>query len=182
MMNIKDTRLIYCGIGSRETPTKYLHIFVHLGEFLANNNVVLRSGGADGADSAFESGCKLANGPMEIYLPWQGFNNNPSHLFGVTEEALELAAKFHPKWDKLSDAGKKLIARNGYQVLGESLKNPVDFIICWTKDGKEIGGTAQALRIAKHWNIPVFNFGKKDFDNAYNDAILAKISNFKLFN
>jgi hypothetical protein len=175
------TTLSYAGIGSRETPVKFLLAFVEIAETLANNGVILRSGGASGADSAFEMGCKKVQGKMEIYLPWKGFNENESHLFGVTPEAMELAQKFHPKWDKLSDKGKLLIARNGYQVLGESLKNPVDFIMCWTKEGKVTGGTGQALRIAKHYNIPVYNFGKKDFDKGWIDDILTRITTFKLF-
>lgn len=181
-MIISDNRLKYAGIGSRQTPDNILQIFVELGEFLGNNNVILRSGGASGADSAFESGCDLAKGPKEIYLPWQGFNDNPSPLYGVTLEAKWTAKAYHPRWDKLTEKGKALIARNGYQVLGESLENPVDFIICYTENGALKGGTAQALRIAEKWNIPVYNFGKKSFDNGLYDAILAKIQCFKLFN
>ena len=44
-----------------------------------------------------------------------------------------------------------------YQVLGEDLQTPTSFIVCWTKDGKASGGTGQALRVAKKYDIPVFN-------------------------
>jgi hypothetical protein len=70
---------------------------------------------------------------------------------------------YHPSWNILSDAATRLIARNGYQVLGESLDTPVDVIICYTPHGKAEGGTGQAIRIAQHYNIPVFNlYFKKD--------------------
>ncbi len=50
-------------------------------------------------------------------------------------------------------------ARNCHQVLGCDLRTPSDFIICWTKNGKGLGGTGQALRIAKEYNIPIFDIG-----------------------
>ena len=59
--------------------------------------------------------------------------------------------------NRLSEAAMKLMSRNAYQVLGESLRNPVDFVICWTKDGKASGGTGQAIRIAQDNGIPVYN-------------------------
>ena len=47
--------------------------------------------------------------------------------------------------------------RNAMQILGRWGDNPVDFVVCWTKDGKASGGTGHALRIAEYYNIPVFN-------------------------
>lgn len=50
-----------------------------------------------------------------------------------------------------------------YQVLGYDLKTPSDMVICWTKDGGASGGTGQALRIAKDYNIPIYNlYNTKD--------------------
>lgn len=47
--------------------------------------------------------------------------------------------------------------RNVCQILGADLHTPVQMVICWTKGGKLVGGTAQALRIARANNIPIFN-------------------------
>ena len=59
------------------------------------------------------------------------------------------------------------MARNSYQVLGYDLNTPSSFIVCYTKNGKLTGGTAQALKIAKDYNIPIFNFGNyKDKEEA----------------
>ena len=52
----------YSGIGSRETPDNVLVVMEKLGAAFAKKGFVLRSGGADGADSAFERGCDSANG------------------------------------------------------------------------------------------------------------------------
>lgn len=153
---------IYAGIGSRETPTEILAIFEHLGCWLANKGYTLRSGHADGADMAFENGfdkSKADHSLKEIYLPWAFFNNSTSLHSTISPEAVEIARKFHPRYDTLSQGAQKLQARNSYQVLGYDLKTPVDFIICWTPNGSGSGGTGQAIRIAKAYNIPVFDFG-----------------------
>lgn len=152
--------MIYTGIGSRRTPEKVLKTMTAIAQFLANHNFILRSGGAAGADTAFEIGCDLANGKKEIYLPWKGFNGNNSHLYNITEDAYNLAKKYHPAWNKLSQGARKLQARNCYQVLGESLNSPTDFIICYSEG---TGGTEQALRIARDLNIEVINM----FDDSW---------------
>ena len=151
--------MIYAGIGSRETPDRFLKLFIHTGKCSANMGFTLRSGGADGADTAFEQGYDLADdiekGKKEIYLPWKGYNDNPSEHYFVSKEAIELAKKYHPAWSHCSQGARKLHGRNAYIILGEHLDNPVDFVICWTP---ETGGTQQALRMAKDYNIPIFNF------------------------
>jgi hypothetical protein len=55
------------------------------------------------------------------------------------------------------------MARNAMQVLGPDLKTPSKFVICWTLEGKEIGGTSQAIRIAKDFSIPIYNLGKEEW-------------------
>jgi hypothetical protein len=155
----------YTGVGSRETPPNVLDEMRLLAQALARAGWVLRSGGADGADSAFESGARDVSGPAEIFLPWKGFNNNLSDRFGVTETALTLASKVHPAWDRLGQGPKKLHARNCYQVLGENLDQPSALLICWTPDGCETersrsirtGGTGTAIALATRHGVPVFN-------------------------
>lgn len=147
--------LIYTGIGSRETPAEVLGIMTKLARWLAKRGWILRSGGADGADKAFEKGASK----KEIYLPWAGFNGSNSMLTEATKDALNLAPQYHPAWDRLSEGAKKLHARNCHQILGVNLDTPSSLVICYTKDGKGQGGTGQALRLAKDYNIPIFDFG-----------------------
>lgn len=149
----------YSGIGSRETPDTILTIFTRVAKYLATQDCILRSGGADGADLAFEHGCDLVPGTKEIYIPWRGFNNSTSTLVVSDPKAFELAAKYHPAYHRLSQGAQKLMARNCHQVLGLTLESPADFIICYTRGGTGAGGTGQALRIAKDYNIPVFDAG-----------------------
>lgn len=148
----------YAGIGSRQTPEKLRGLIKEIVEKLEAKDYILRSGGADGADTFFEE----FTHKKEIYLPWKGFNDHPSNLFHITEEAREMAKKYHPRWEILSSSAKRLMARNCYQVLGFDLKTPVEFIVCWTKDGKIQGGTGQAMRIAKDLGIPIYNLQRED--------------------
>jgi len=159
--------MIYAGIGSRETPAEILKMFSSLAKYLGEQGHILRSGGASGADQAFERGCDAGNGIKEIYLPWKGFEKSNSSLVVEPGIAYEIAEKFHPAWSRLSDGAKKLQARNSHQVLGADCKHPADFIICWTSGGEGGGGTGQALRIAKEFNIPICDCGlATDIDKA----------------
>lgn len=131
----------------------------NLARKLARMGYTLRSGGADGSDTAFEEGANAMGGPKEIYLPWEGFNGRSSKLYNISEEAMSLAAAIHPAWDKLKQGAKKLHARNTYQVLGPHLNQPSRWLICWTEGGKEIGGTRTAIVLAKQHKIPIWNLG-----------------------
>lgn len=150
----------YAGIGSRETPFTALKQMFYIAEQLAPFGT-LRSGHAEGADQAFEEGCIKANGNMEIYLPWFGFNNAPNKpqylVPDMNKELLDFTGAFHPAWDKCSSGAKRMHARNACQILGLYGDSPVDFVVCWTKDGKRGGGTGQALRIAEYFQIPIFD-------------------------
>lgn len=152
--------LYYAGIGSRETPPEVLSLFAIVSKYLSQKGLCLRSGGANGADKAFEAGCDIVNGQKEIYLPWRSFEKSNSELFNITNDAMIMAEKYHPYWSNLSVGGRKLQARNCYQVLGYDLKTPSSFVICWTKNGSGSGGTGQAIRIAKSYDIPIFDAGK----------------------
>ena len=147
----------YTGIGSRQTPPPALKLIVRVAEQLAKADYILRSGGADGADDAFEIGCDKAHGRKEIYLPWKGFNGHPSPYYYVTKEALELAESVHPVWDKCSQGARKLHGRNCYQLLGLDLNKPSDFVVCWTSGGQLSGGTATVLRLAADRDVPIYN-------------------------
>lgn len=158
----------YCGVGSRQTPDYICQAFAKIASELSELNYILRSGGADGADLAFENGANK----KQIWLPWLGFNKS-IEKFIFSKELTEPLARLvinNQHWDRLSEAGKKMHCRNVHQVLGNLVDEPVsEFVLCWTKGAEIIGGTATAIKLANKFDIPVFNFGKcKD----YHDAIL----------
>ena len=164
---------IYTGIGSRETPDDVGELMTNIAQELEEDGFILRSGGASGADSFFERGITNPRN-KEIYLPEKDFNKNISKLFGVSNEALELASTIHPAWSKCRPYARLLHARNCYQVLGKDLRTPTDFVLCWTEGGAIKGGTATAIKLAQKYSIPVLNFGsvkskkfREAFDNFY---------------
>lgn len=156
---------IYAGIGSRKADNHILSLIIEIGKYFALRGYILRSGGADGCDMAFEHGCDLVHGKKEIFLPWENFNDNHSSLFKLDRQAYQMAEKYHDGWHYLSNGARKMMARNMYQVLGKDLESPVKMIICWTSDGcengklttKNTGGTGQAIRVASDYEIPVIN-------------------------
>lgn len=160
----------YTGVGSRTTPIQTCEVIMELATYLANEGWVLRSGGAQGADAAFEIGCSRVSGQKEIFLPWKTFNGNGSLLHSPTNEAIEIAKKHHPSFKYLSRASQLLMSRNTHQVLGLDLKSPSTFFVCWTPDGcetsstrkKTTGGTGQAISVATTHSIPIFNLKNKN--------------------
>lgn len=148
----------YSGIGSRSTPEPICQAMTAIAQYLTPRGWVLRSGHADGADLAFERGAKY----KEIYLPWHGFNKAQPGQWGhsvpeITPLMEQIAKQFHPNWAACSSAARKMHIRNVCQVLGTDCMTPAEMVICWTVGGKGSGGTGQAIRIAKGYNIPVFD-------------------------
>lgn len=147
----------YAGIGSRSTPGDIINLMTHIAICLYQKGFTCRSGGADGADTAFEAG---ASPKVEVYLPWEGFNGRARGIVCGEDEALRLiAARHHPAWNRLREPVRKLMTRNSAQILG---RQPVidaesEFVICWTVDGTGGGGTGQAIRVAGAHNVPVYD-------------------------
>jgi hypothetical protein len=144
----------YTGVGSRDTPLHVLDIMIRLAEKLSPF-YTLRSGGARGADKAFEKGAKFAN----IY-----------YANDATPESIALAGLYHPKWAACQEWARKLHGRNSFQVLGSDLNTPSQFLLCWTPDGAithqersiKTGGTGTAISIASVNSVPVYNLQRYD--------------------
>lgn len=147
----------------------------------------LRSGAASGADTAFEVGAQIAYdymaktfglNPLEykhvhdIFLPFPSFNgrlHNPDtgHLHIKSIKAEQLASQFHPGWHGLGRGAREMMSRNSMQAMGPGIDSPARFVFCHTNDGAftkdmtsyKTGGTGQAIRIASHSNIAIYNSG-----------------------
>ena len=168
----------YAGIGSRSAPEPVQRLMNQTAQILALNGFTLRSGAAAGSDQAFEDGADAVEGPKEIFLPEEGFNGRFTDDDGLTadisDRAYEIAAQFHPNWNGLQDGVKRLHARNSHQVLGDDCDSPVDIVVCWTPNGQDVGGTSQALRIARDRGIPIINLGAPDAPRSA-DQVFARI-------
>lgn len=160
---------------------------------LAQRGYTLNSGGADGADSAFENGCISVDGEMQIFLPAEGWNKRPRkkpYLVPDFTQSMPISSEIHPGWQYLSPFAQKLHSRNVNQVLGCDLQHPVEFVLCWTPDGaintnetsNKTGGTGQAIRVADQHGIPVYNLNRPDHRTMVESWLDAKniMKTFKL--
>jgi|GEM_PF-1189168 len=149
----------YAGIGSRLTPAYALSLIEGVAAMLGDKGILLRSGGAQGADTAFEWGCCQTHGRKEIFLPWRNYNGSRSPLFMPSGEAEEIASHCHPNWGACTSIARRFHARNCQQILGQHLDDPVDFVVFWAheRNGVVGGGTATAVHLARRLKIPTFN-------------------------
>lgn len=164
---------IYAGIGSRRTPMDICELMQELAVKLATKGAILRSGGAEGADLAFETGCDRIDGEKQIFSTHHYFDETRGCVGSIQKvylpsywtKATEIASLYHPRWRYLTPYAQHLHARNCFQVLGINLKLPAHFVICWTPDGARTkdetspstGGTGQAIRLASAYGIRVYN-------------------------
>lgn len=155
--------MYYAGIGSRETPIDILWLMRKSAAKLSGSHI-LRSGGAKGADKWFEIGAIESNGKREIFT---AKDDIPLWAFATVD-------KYHPNPNALKEYPKKLHARNAMILFGNDINNKinyVDFVICWTKDGKDTGGTGQAIRIAEDYGIKIYNLFHKDTYDSFMQAV-----------
>lgn len=165
----------YAGIGSRRTPTNCLHYMRETAQRLATHGYTLRSGAAEGADTAFEDGARAGGGAREVFLPWDGFGNREDGIVLDScpgqAAAYGIAAQHHPAWATLKPGVRRLMARNVFQILGANCDAPVSFVICWAPKPKQDaagrvmdvdGGTGLAVRLAYARGIEVFHLGVRE--------------------
>lgn len=160
---------IYAGIGSRQTPPEVLNVMKSLAGRMEQQGWLLRSGGAMGADAAFEAGVVNPK-HRSIYLPGRSFNQRVAGSGGYIDstqmpawqQALESVARYHPAPDRLSPFARNLMARNALQVMGPRMDRPADLVVAWTPGGQITGGTGQALRMAQDLGIEVRNLGNPE--------------------
>lgn len=136
---------IYAGIGSRETPREIMDLMSRIAIKLEGEGWLLRSGGAQGADMAFEKG--VTN--KQIIRPQVSPAWEAKARTVITEE----------HWGHCSPFAKKAHSRNAAIIFGENLDSPARFVCCWTRNAKSIGGTAVGINLALKNGIPVRNLG-----------------------
>ena len=160
----------YAGIGSRVISDEHRDRIISVAKLLSKD-YTLRSGGAEGADSAFEQGCDEAQGKKEIFLPWKNFNGNKSEFFlpphnHIPEYLVKIASEYYPRWNTVPLSVQKFHARNVQQILGKEANDPVRFVVCCTNRSEgNIGGTTFGMLLARMNGIHVYNIYKdKDYD------------------
>lgn len=163
-------KLILTGVGSRETPHDVLTLFTHMGQEMSKtlgSRLTIRTGDAAGGDKAFRD---IGHPLTSVYTP-------TGH---ICKRAFEIAERIHPAWGKMNEMGQRLHARNTYQVMGASLDLPSDYLVCWTPNGEDKGGTRTAILFARENDIPVFNFAKDVDRLAFQDVLSLWGVDFKI--
>jgi hypothetical protein len=142
-----DKNKVYAGIGSRSTPPHVLDLMVHYARLLAARGWILRSGGATGADAAWEAGARSVS--PRLVESYSADDSAP--------EVMEVARAHHPAWGQCGPHARMLLARNVTIVLGRDLRSPVSAVLYWRPEDSDRGGTLHALRVAASRGIEVEN-------------------------
>lgn len=161
--------MTYAGIGSRETPQDVLDVMTKAATYLESLGYTLRSGGAEGADTAFEKGVKSKKQIFKGFDKTGDTEKKIAHeihpnLQGAMEGSKKRAIAKGKDGERSAKAVENLMARNTNQIFGEKLDTPVDFVLAydpsgWTGKGPRPvkGGTLQAIDMAARKGIPVIN-------------------------
>lgn len=156
------------GVGSRDTPPDIQDILRIFAAVLYSLGYGWRSGGARGADEAFEQGVltyphykpgnSLESLTLQVYLPWNGFAPNPQEPFKKYQDyakgyvnssrlaewrnAEAIAMSIHPLGERLqaNPGVLKLHTRNIFQVLGYDLRTPSRCVYLYAKPSKDGNG------------------------------------------
>jgi hypothetical protein len=163
-MMVFDVPTFYTGVGDHvveHIPPRKLTEATEIATILETWKLILRGGGAIGFDTAFECGIKDPANKV-IYLSRKE-QKYPDDLW---VKAVQLVLETHP-YPPAAHRFMNLLARNAFQVLGDDLRTPSKFVVCWTSNGKDIGGTGTTIRIAKKYSIPVVNM----YNRAISDVL-----------
>lgn len=151
----------YAGIGSRRAPPDALSIVGDTAKLLLQADMWLRSGGADGCDTAFEDN---SGDKKEIFLA------SDAQVWAINE-----AKKYsNAYWPHVRPFVKQLLGRNVMIILGRDGLHPVKFVVCWTFGGGDVGGTGHGIRCAKAHGIPVYNLFN-DRARFYREVIVERL-------
>lgn len=140
---------LYTGVGSRKTPTEVLILMTAISKKLDARGYQLRSGGAQGADTAFAQGSrnKAIYRPTDVLPAWARVE--------AEQYCLECPLS------RMQPGIQNLIIRNMLQVLGPKGNQPSEFLICWVPTleyaGPDAGGTRYATRCADKHGVKVIN-------------------------
>jgi predicted NAD-dependent protein-ADP-ribosyltransferase YbiA (DUF1768 family)/adenylate kinase family enzyme len=165
-----DPTMTYAGIGSRQTPPEALAQMTELAKELDARGYTLRSGGAEGADTAFESGATKKEifkgfdqaGEIEKKIAHEIHPN----LKGAMESSQKRATAAGKNGERSAWAVENLMARNTNQIFGKNLDTPSDFVVFYAKETNGIrpeGGTGQAVEMARLKGIPTINLANPNW-------------------
>jgi len=161
----------YTGVGSRDRPKEIGELIEQIAYSLNKyGGLALWTGDASGCDTDFTKGHKQYSENNILAL---GKKDCTPEAQEITKSVL---APEH--WANCNEHARKLLGRNSHQVLGRDLKSPTSRVICWTPEGKPIGGTQVAIRLAWKYEIAVDNLFFKHVQDFYRKGLMLDIFPF----
>ena len=166
-------RLLYSGIGHRNTPEKVRDMMTSIGSQLAQMGFILRSGNAIGADQAWEE--EVTRKMKEIFI----INRKHSCPFGIipkfTQEQWDFVVRHYHGGEtdfiKQSEYVQQLFLRNLNILCGKHLDDKVDFVAYWHEGEHCDGGTGHTVAMAKTLEIPCFNIWSEKDQQAMDEFV-----------
>ena len=174
---------VYAGIGSRRVPQDIMRLQTRIATKLDTLGVVLRSGDAVGSDRAFQEGSNNYISYKKDYynLVVSGNATKLPYSTWALTTARNIAESIHPAWHLCREYARAMHTRNVFQILGLQLKDPVEFVVCWTPEAEiqesqlsiRTGGTATALRLAFQHGISLYNLAYKPHFEMFSNWVLS---------
>lgn len=158
----------YTGLGDPKTPSEVLEQMTRIATRLQEEGFTLRTNGdQQGAEGAFEKG---AGDKIELHLAWRNFNKRNSKINRVSDEAVSVVKSFIPAHNSLKESVLRIIGSKVHAIMGEELKTPTKFFVCWSPDGAETGDAVTPktgymgipIKVASSMRLPVFNLKNPD--------------------
>lgn len=167
-------------VGSRKITQQEVQTLTKFSDYLTQYGFILRSGKAEGADTAGELAFRSwSETSPEIYIPWKNFKGGSPNIgdeivLPLPVETLEYVKRIHPAFERLSQGACKLHQRNIHQVLGMDLKTPSKLLIACS-DGyfdkynieRVKGGTSTAWNLATELGIPCINIRNRSDEEIF---------------
>jgi predicted NAD-dependent protein-ADP-ribosyltransferase YbiA (DUF1768 family) len=167
---LDQDRAAYGAVGSRSLPRN--HPLARLAEGTAARlerlGYVQYSGGADGADRAFERGVSKSTNKIVFRPEYDRDKQLPAGYMVIdgpkAREARSIAMAVTSDFTKLDQWGQDLHTRNAFQVLGPDLKRPVEFLLAIPKaePPERVRGTRATMAMAAANGIEVIDLTNRD--------------------
>lgn len=147
-------------VGSRKAPFSIRQEAMELGKAFSDLGYKARSGGALGMDTywLYQYDPELATVYRHDDKPYDARTVNTTRL-DAFDEAIDIINRVVPHIACMDDTARLLHYRNAFQVLGDDLRSPSDYLIYWSpmKNDVPVGGTKTAVLLAKRVGIPVLH-------------------------
>ena len=166
-------------IGSRdleEVPKASVKAFMDAVTYYAPKGYVMRTGAAPGADQLAAYKFLKLGGTVEFYVPWVAFEqrwlyemrlkfgDRVAGNIGPSEEGIKSVYEHHPNPHSLREYPLKLLARN-YDIVKDCK------LVIAIPRPPELGGTSQAMRVARALSIRVINASTEEGVNQIKELL-----------